>query len=218
MSRPVSIVIADDHPLLRKGLREALESDPDFRVVHEADNGRDILDAIERLRPDIAVLDIEMPKLDGFGVVEELNAKGLDTAVIFLTMYKEEMVFNKALDLGVWGYVLKENAVIDLIDCIRHVLEGKHFISSSISDFLIRRRKRGNAPTGSPLDALTKSERRVLWLIAQLKTSKQIADELYVSVKTVNNHRTNIAAKLGVRGTHALLKFVSTNKKLFSPG
>ncbi|MEX1140063.1 MAG: response regulator transcription factor [Bacteroidota bacterium] len=217
MSKPLSIVIADDHPLLRKGLRQALESDRGIRVVYEADNGDDALEAIGRLRPDIAVLDIEMPKRGGFEVVEEINARGWETVVIFLTMYKEEMIVNKALDLGVWGYILKENAVTDLVQCVSHVLQGKHFVSSSLSDILLRRRKRGGSLSASPLNALTKSEIAVLRLVAELKTSRQIGDQLHISIKTVNNHRSNIAAKLGIRGAHALLKFVAINKeKIFS--
>lgn len=207
MNEPITIVIADDHPLMRKGLRQVLEADAGIAVLHDAEDGEDALQAIRRHKPAIAILDIEMPKLDGFGVAKKIIAEEISTSIIFLTMFREEMVFNKAMDLGIKGYVLKENAVTEILRCVHQVAERKHFISSSISDLLIRRSNRNSLPVDDIFSKLTSSELTVLKLISQMKTSQQIADHLFISIKTVNNHRTNIAAKLGVSGTHALLKF-----------
>jgi DNA-binding NarL/FixJ family response regulator len=205
-----TIVIADDHPLLRKGLRQMIEALPDTDVM-EAENGEEALRIIREHRPALALLDIEMPKMTGFDVAKRVNDESLPVSVIFLTMYNEEQVFNKALDTGVKGYVLKENAISEVHQCIAAVSEGKYFLSPSISDFLIRRNTRLAAPAqeSSGLSLLTPAERNVLKLVAGMNTNQQIADALSISIKTVHNHRNNICSKLGLNGAHALLKFAS---------
>jgi DNA-binding NarL/FixJ family response regulator len=205
-----TIVIADDHPLMRKGLRQVVETLPDTDVI-EAENGEEALRIIREQRPSIALLDIEMPKMTGFDVAKRVNDEALPVSVIFLTMYKEEQVFNKAMDTGVKGYVLKENAISEVHQCIAAVTDGKYFLSPSISDFLIRRNSRLSAPSqdSSGLSLLTPAERNVLKLVALMKTNQQIADELNISIKTVHNHRNHICDKLGLHGTHALLKFAT---------
>jgi DNA-binding NarL/FixJ family response regulator len=209
-----AIVIADDHPIFREGLCKVIERDHGGRVVAEAGDGQAALRLIRERKPDIAVLDVVMPELNGLNVARQVQRERLAVAVVFLTMFKEEDMFNEAMDAGAKGYVLKENAVSDIIACLRSVVSGQYFISPAISDLLVRRteRVRGLAGQTPGLSTLTPSERRILNYIGRGKTSKEIAVELFISPKTVENHRVNIAAKLGIHGNNALLKFALENK------
>jgi len=209
-----SIVIADDHPIFREGLRKVIEHDHGGRVIAEAGDGETALRLIRERKPDIAVLDVVMPGLNGLKVARQIQREHLTVAVVFLTMFKEEDMFNEAMDAAAKGYVLKENAVSDIIGCLRSVASGQYFISPAISHLLVRRteRSRGLAAQTSGLSSLTPSERRILNLIARGKTSKEIATELFISPKTVENHRQNIAGKLEIHGNNALLKFALENK------
>jgi DNA-binding NarL/FixJ family response regulator len=212
----ITLIIADDHPVFRRGLIQVLESDPALRISAEVGNGEEALAAIERHQPDIAVLDIDMPKMNGLEVMKALKKRQLSVSVIVLTMYDEERMFNKALDLGVMGYVLKESAVSDILQSVKTVASGKHFISPSISDFLVRR-SRGQVPNvgvHGTLSDLTPSERRILRLISENKTSKEIAEELSISIHTVENHRAHICDKLNITGNNALLRFALEHKSL----
>lgn len=214
MIPPLTILIADDHPLFRQGLRQAIECDPGLRIVQEAGNGRATLQFLRELSPDICILDIQMPELDGLAVVRQMRADQMRTEVIVLTMHNEPELLNAAIDLGVKGYVLKESAVNDILTCIRRVIAGRRYISAELSDFLLTRRASADAlrAANPGLNRLTPSEARILKLIASDRTSKEIADELGLSPRTVENHRTNICAKLEVHGVHALVKFAYGNK------
>lgn len=214
MIRALTILIADDHPLFRKGLRQAIEADPGLRIIYEAADGRAAAQAIRELKPDICVLDIQMPELDGLAVVRQMRKHRLPGEVIYLTMFKEADLLNAALDLDVKGYVVKDSAVNDILDCIHSVAAGHRYVSPELSEFLITRRAQAEALRGARpgLEQLTPSECRILKLIAQDKTSKEIADELGLSPRTVENHRTNICAKLDVHGIHSLVKFAYENK------
>lgn len=208
MDKSVKIVIADDHSLVRKGLRQVLESNPNYSII-EAENGEEALQKIHSEHPAIAILDVEMPKMTGFDVVRKINNESLSVDIIFLTMFKEEAVFNKAMDVGAKGYVLKENTVSEILQCIQSVLEGKYYLSPSISEFLLRRNSKSttSASDKAGIHLLTPAEKNILKLLAQMKTNQEIADELHISIKTVHNHRSNVCEKLELRGTHALLKF-----------
>jgi DNA-binding NarL/FixJ family response regulator len=204
----VRLVIADDHPIFRAGLRQVITAEKDLEVVAEEADGGAALEAIRRTRPDIIVLDIDMPKQSGLEVVKALRQEDALPPAIFLTMYDDEELFDEALNLGVMGYVLKESAVKDIVEAIRTVAGGKPYISGLMSKALLSRTRREvPSPGKTALEQLTDAEKRVLRMIAQGMTSRAIADELHVSPKTIDNHRTNIAAKLDIRGTHALLKF-----------
>jgi DNA-binding NarL/FixJ family response regulator len=207
--KKISLLIADDHPVFRQGLRNIIESDPGFQVLREAADGAEALRLIRELKPDVAILDLDMPQMTGIEVVRALRSGDNRTEVVVLTMHKEEDVFNEAIDAGAKGYVLKESAVPDILNSIRAAAEGRHYISPDISDFLMRRRNAVDAfAARTPgLSLLTLSERRILRLVAASKTSKEIADELGVSARTVENHRANIGAKLNLRGIHSLVKF-----------
>ncbi len=214
MTAKLRILLADDHPLFRQGLRGAIEADPAFEVIQEAGDGRAALQAIRDMKPDLCILDINMPVLDGLGVVRQMRAQGLRAEVIFLTFYKEEDLFNAALDLDVKSYVLKDSAAADILQAIRSVAAGHRYISPTLADHLYARTAGAQAlrQARPALDRLTRTERRILKLIALDKTSKEIAVDLGLSPRTVENHRTNICAKLDVHGIHSLVKFAYDNK------
>jgi DNA-binding NarL/FixJ family response regulator len=208
----ICILIADDHPVVRKGLREAIEAGPNLKVVGEAGDGDAALEAIERLRPQIAVLDIDMPKRDGFAVAREVAKRKLAVRLLILTIHAEADMFHAAMDLGVNGYILKESALSEIVNGLLAVAAGQYYVSSALTAFLLRRHGH-TAGGGSPgLGDLTESERRILRMIAHGKSSKEIADELYIHYRTVENRRTAICQKLGLRGSNALLKFALQKK------
>lgn len=214
MADEIRIVLADDHPIVRRGLRLTIESDPQLRIVAEADDGHEALAHIRAHQPDIAVLDIDMPNLDGFGVARELQQARLATEVVFLTLHSEEDLFHAAMDLGAKGYILKESAVTEIVNGIRAVAAGQHFVTPSLTVHLLdrRRRTRTLAEQLPSLGALTPTERRVLQLVAEYKSSKEIAAELFIHYRTVENHRTSICQKLDLSGHNALLKFALQHK------
>ncbi len=213
MDRMANVLIADDHELIRGGLRTVLQAQTHYQVV-EAKNGLHALTIIREQKLDVAILDIEMPEMSGYEVAKKVREEGLPVKIIFLTMFKDESMFNKAMDIGVKGYVLKENTVTDILNSVNTVLEGRYYLSPAISDFLMRRNSNTQAKESSgELDQLTSAEMTVLNQLAEMKTSQEIAETLHVSVKTVQNHRNNICSKLGLNGAHALLKFALENKK-----
>jgi DNA-binding NarL/FixJ family response regulator len=214
MGGAVEILIADDHPIVRQGLRQTVESDSGLKVVAEAGDGQEALVRIKELRPHVAVLDIQMPLLDGFGVARAVREEGLTVGLIFLTFQRDEEVFNAALDLGVRGYVLKDSAVSDIVACVRAVAAGQHYASPALTTHLVSRGRRAAALVEDRpgLAALTPTERQVLRLIADYKTSKEIAAELCISPRTVETHRNNICQKLDLHGSHALMKFALAHK------
>lgn len=214
MKDEINILIADDHPVFRRGLRQIIEAEPGLRVVGEAEDGNTALDLIRELKPRIAVVDIKMPGMGGFGLLRALATDRLQTDIIFLTMYDDESTFNAAMDLGAKGYILKECAISDIIGSIRTVLSGRPYISPGLSGFLLDRSARAAelAAQLPGLSELTATERRILKMVADYKTSKEIGDQLHIHYRTVDNHRTNICQKLGLHGSHALLKFALENK------
>jgi DNA-binding NarL/FixJ family response regulator len=210
----ITIIIADDHPIVRKGLREVIEDESKFIVLAEVENGREAVEAIERFSPTITILDVDMPVTNGFEAAREIRAKKLATEIIFLTMHRDEDLFNEAIDLGAKGFVLKDSALADIVECLKAVASKNHFTSHALTSFLINRSRRSlrlteNQPS---INDLTPTERRVLKLIAENKTSKEIGDELFISPRTVEKHRANICRKLNLQGSHSLLKFAVFHK------
>lgn len=214
MAGRIKVLIVDDHPLFRNGLRQVIVSDSRFELAGEAGDGESALKFILEKKPDVAVLDVNLPKLTGLEVARRLHGKKNPTRIIILTMHKEEELINRALDSGAKGFVLKENAVEDILDAIQTVAQGEHYLSPNVSTFLVHRRNRAEllAAQKSGLDDLTKAERRVLKLVAEKKTSRQIAAELFISPRTVEAHRANIRIKLELRGSHSLLHFALENR------
>ncbi len=217
MKNQIKILIADDHPLFRKGLKDLLEETGREFSIDEAGNGELAVDLIKQNNYDIAMLDIDMPGLNGLEVAEECKRNKIDVKIIILTMYKDEHLFNKSVDVGVMGYLLKENAVVEIYNAISSVLEGHYYICPAISEFVLNRKnKLDNAEKEKQsASALTDTERTILKLIAESKTSKEIAEELFVSVKTIEKHRFNICNKLNIHGTHALIKYAFDNRDMF---
>ena len=214
MNTQVKIILADDHPIVRQGLRQMIETDQNLSIVAEAGNGLTALELIEKHQPEVAVLDIDMPEMDGFAVVRELQKRQIKLEIVFLTMHSEEEIFQAAMDLDVKGYVLKDSAVSDIVTAIKSVAKGNSFLSPSLSMLLLNRRNRVNKLEKEKpgLNLLTPTERHILQRIAEAKTSKEIADELFISYRTVETHRTNISRKLNLHGSLALIKFAAIHK------
>jgi DNA-binding NarL/FixJ family response regulator len=210
----IQILIADDHPLMRKGLRLSVEEDPGLKVVGEASDGEAALSLIKKLRPHVALLDIEMPKLDGLGVAREIVKTELKTEIIFLTLHSNQDLFRSAMDLGCKGYILKDSAVQEVVAGIHAVASGRPYISSAITADLLQSRNQPKAPALT--SNLTPTELRIMGLIAQGKTSKEIGSELSIHYRTVENHRTSMCRKLELEGegANALLRFALQNKNL----
>jgi DNA-binding NarL/FixJ family response regulator len=214
MSERIKILIVDDHPLFRGGLRQVVVSDSRFEIVGECGDGQMALQLILEKKPDVAILDVNLPNLSGLEIAQKLQSKSLPTRIIILTMLKEEDVFNRALDLGVKGFVLKENATEEILKAVAAVVDGEHYLSSTISGYLVHRRNRAEslAMKKPGLNDLTKAELRILKLIAMKKTSREIGADLFISPRTVEAHRANICTKLDLRGSHSLLQFALENR------
>ena len=209
----IKIFIADDHPIFRSGLRQLIETAPQMAVTGEAKDGAEAIERLLASPADVALLDIDMPKADGFQVLTALREKGLSLQFVFLTMHKDEQFLNAALDLGVKGFLVKDSAAEEVIDCVNAVVKGEEFISPQLTSLLLKRLRQAqeNPARVSLLDQLTPTERKVLKLIAQFKTNKEIAAELFMGVRTVEQHRLNISEKFNLKGRHALVKFVTEN-------
>src|SRR5262249_27226995 len=214
MSGEITVLIADDHPIVRKGLRQVIESDPQLKIVGEAGDGQSAFDRIEQLQPAVAVLDLDMPVKGGFDVVREMRRSRFATEVIVVTMHGGEDLVNEAMDLRVKGYVLKDTAVTDIIAGIKSVAAGRHFISPQLSAYLVNRNSRAAhlATVNPSLADLTPTEKKILKLIGEGKSSKEIADLLFVNYRTAQDNRTNICTKLELHGSPALLKFAHQHK------
>jgi DNA-binding NarL/FixJ family response regulator len=213
MKHEVTLLLVDDHPLLRHGLRDFIGKNSRFKIVGEASDGQEALQQIACLKPQITILDIDMPRLNGLDTIKAIRELPFPVKVIILTMYKEEDMFNAAMDLGAKAYVLKENAANDVVAALEKVDRGEAFVSASMSDAGRRRsdRVRDLLLSKPQIESLTPAERRILKLIGEDYTSKEIADRLRLSVRTVDNHRQHICNKLKLHGTHSLLKFAFDN-------
>lgn len=220
-SLPVRVLIADDHDILRDGLRALLEMAPDIAVTGEARTGREAVAEAERLRPDVVLMDISMPELDGVEACERIRQRVPQTYVLFLTMHEAEEYFFRALRAGAAGYVVKRTAAADLLAAIRAVARGESFLSPSMARALVadyaERKTRGSVGMETPgresagssdhYDMLTGREREVLQLVAEGYTNQEIADQLHLSVKTVQSHRAAVMDKLDLRDVTHLVRY-----------
>jgi DNA-binding NarL/FixJ family response regulator len=211
-----TVIVADDHPIFRQGLRVLIQGSPDFALIGEAGDGHEALKLIGEQNPDIAVLDIAMPGLNGLEVIQAARKRAFDGEFVVLTMYKEEEYYREALDLGVKGYILKESAASDLLGCLSRITEGRYFVSPAVSDYVLRRSSQRDVLTREipALQSLTPTEMKILKKIAEGRSNKEICEELCISVRTVENHRAHICAKLGLEGHNKLLQFALVHKTL----
>jgi DNA-binding NarL/FixJ family response regulator len=207
------VIIVDDHPLFRQGLRLAIEQDKHLEISGESGDAESALESILKEKPDVIVLDLNLPGMNGFDLIGILRNKQCSAPIVILTMLKDEQAFNTALNLKVNGYVLKENAATEIINCIVAVADGDSYVSPSLTNFLLRRRTRTEmlAKKRPGLDDLTVAERRILKRIADGKTTKEIAAEFFISPRTVESHRSNICEKLHLTGSNRLLQFALKN-------
>lgn len=216
VSPEIPLIVADDHPIVRKGLCQVIQEQPDLRVVGEAGDGSAALALIQSLKPHVAILDLDMPKLDGFGVASEVRKLQLPVELIFLTMHSEVDLLQRAMDLGK-GFVVKESALTDIVNGIRAVAAGGLFVSPSMTAALLGRQGRSRALRDArpAIDDLTPAERRILGMIAAGKATKEIAADLKIHPRTVESHRASICQKLELSGTNALLRFALEHKAQF---
>jgi DNA-binding NarL/FixJ family response regulator len=173
---------------------------------------------IKKIRPVIAILDVSMPKLDGLGLARKLLAQEPSVGVILVTMYSEQKLFTDALEAGVKGYVLKDSAATDIIRCIKAVAAGQNYTSPELTTYLVNRVRQAETAglARSDLEGLTTTELRILLLLADYKTSKEIAHDLCISPRTVDTHRNNVCQKLDIHGSHALMRFALGHKDILS--
>jgi DNA-binding NarL/FixJ family response regulator len=212
MADQLRILLADDHPVVRRGLKISVEEDTSLKVIAEAGDGEEALELIKKVRPQLAILDIDMPKLDGLAVAKEVVRLKLDTKMIFLSFHKDEDMVRAVLSLGGSGYLLKDSAMQEIVVAVKTVASGKTYVSSSIAVQLLSAGGSSTSPENRLTRDLTTAERRILMLIADGLSSKEIGSELSIHYRTVENHRTNICRKLGIEGANALLRFAIQHK------
>lgn len=208
----ISIYLADDHQILRDSLKMFLSQESDMKVIGEASNGQSAYVDILNLKPDIAIVDITMAQLNGLDVCEKIKQANPDQKLIILSMHKSETHVHKALNIGVNAYVLKDNALDDLVSAIRQVHSGKMFLSPDLLSYVVSGYlKDGAQVSPSGLEGLSVREREILQLLAEGESCKSIAEFLHLSVKTVETHRGNLLRKLSLKGTADLVLFAVRN-------
>jgi len=204
----IKILIADDHKILRQGIRSLLAPHSDFEVIGETADGPETLKETFKLKPDVVLMDIGMPNLNGFEATRQIKKKLPEVKVLFLTMYQDDEYVLQALQSGASGYVLKDVAVEELVTAIRAVNNEQYYLSPSISrtviDAYLRKTEKGEK---EPSELLTAREREIVQLIAEGHTNKEIGAKLYISVKTVDAHRSHIMEKLDIHDVAQLVKY-----------
>lgn len=213
--RQKTLLIADDHPIFRQGLKQILEPIPWLRIVAEAESGDSALAQIRYVKPDIAILDIAMPGMDGLEVLEKLKQDQPDMTVIMVTSYDDKAYLERALELGARAYIIKDGATENMVQCLETVRRGEIYISPSLGGRTPILPKLGARDSRS-LDKLTETERIVLAKVGQFQTSKEIARDLGVSYRTIQNHRANICTKLDLKGSHQLMSFAREQSELLN--
>jgi len=209
MGSKYRIVIAEDHTILREGLRSLLTSGSEFEVVGEAEDGREAIRCVEKLKPDLILTDLSMPRMNGMEAIREIKKRSPETKILVLTVHKTEEYILATVRAGADGYLLKESTHAELLMAVKHVLSGKRYISPGISDKVLEGYLDGRRTlkTRTSWETLTQREREILKLIAEGYKNKEIADDLCISVKTVEKHRSNLMEKLNLHNIQALTAF-----------
>ena len=204
----IRVILAEDHHLVRQGIRSLLEKTSDIEILAEAENGQEAVKLAERLTPDVLVMDIAMPRLNGIQAADQIRSLGLTTQVVILSMYSDETLVRQALRAGVRGYLLKRSVVEELLLAVRAARSGEIYLSPAISQVMMTDFLAGQsaAEAVSPFDQLSAREREALKLVAEGATNKAIAEAMHISVKTVEKHRANLMAKLNVHDLTGLIR------------
>lgn len=202
--RTIKIILADDHTIVRQGLKLILSSQPDLEVIGEAANGREAIDLAARTKPDIVLMDVAMPELNGIEATRRMVEANSRIKVLVLSMHKEPVYVREILRAGARGYILKDAIDTELINAVRSVAKGDGYISPAVSGALLSDYRKD---VSDPVDLLSNREREVLQLIAEGKTNKEIAGKLNLSVYTVDSHRGKIMEKLNLHSTGELVRF-----------
>ena len=221
MATPIRIVIVDDHQIVRDGLRFLISGEPDMTIVAEAENGQDLLDKLAIEQPDVILLDIRMPVLNGIQATEKIHQLYPDVKIIILSMHDEEEYITKALQAGAQGYLLKKTGKEELIRAIRTVMDGTNYFSNDVSAKMLNRLMNRKSPNKTFMNSsktpitkeipLTTREIEIIRLIVQEYTNAEIAERLTISPRTVDTHRRNLLQKTGVKNTAGLVKFAMMN-------
>jgi DNA-binding NarL/FixJ family response regulator len=209
MGQKVRIVIAEDHTILREGLKSLLSSNPDFEIIGEAEDGREAIRCVEKFKPDLILMDLSMPRINGLDAIKEIKKRFSETKILVLTVHKTEEYILASLKSGADGYILKDSTHAELVLAVKNVLSGKHYISPGISEKVIEGYLEGKKTlkTKSSWETLTQREREILKLIAEGYKNKEIGDYLCISPKTVEKHRANLMEKLDLHNVQALTTF-----------
>jgi len=205
----IRIILSDDHSVIRRGLRLVLEQQKDFEVIGETSDGREAVSLAEAHKPDIAVLDITMPNLNGIEAARQITGKQLGTSIVMLSMHSDESFVLRALKAGARGYVLKDAPEADLVTAVRMVSNGKSFFSPAVSRLLVEDyvRRLQDKDIEDSYELLTSREREILQLVAEGKSNKEIANMLNLSLYTVETHRSNILEKLNLHSVPELILY-----------
>lgn len=209
MKNPYRIVIAEDHRILREGLRSILTSNPDVEIVGEADNGLDAIRCTDKFKPDLLMIDLSMPKMNGLDAISEIKKSLPDTKILVLTIHKDEEYIYASLKAGADGYLLKDATRTELLLAVESVLNGKTYISPEVSEKLVTSYLNGRKPekAESSFESLTRREKQILKLIAEGHKNRKIGDFLCISIKTVEKHRANLMKKLDLHNASELTAF-----------
>ena len=218
MTTTHKIVIAEDHTILREGLRALLSLDPNYEIIGEAEDGRDAIRCVEKLMPDLLLIDLSMPRMNGMEAIRDIKKRYPEIKIIALTVHKTEEYILATLEAGADGYVLKDATHDELMIAINSVLSGKPYLSPGVSEKVIEGYLEGRRTMrpSSAWDTLSQREREVLKLIAEGYKNKEIADDLCISIKTVEKHRSNLMKKLNLHNAAALTAF-AMEKGLITP-
>lgn len=207
----IKVLLADDHTVVRQGIRSLLNAESDLEIVGEAENGRQAVHLVRTLAPDIVVMDIAMPQLNGLEATRQIIREGLSTKVLVLSSYSDDDYVHQLTEAGAAGYLIKQTAATDLIKAIREAFKGNAFFSPSISKRLLDYYREAYLKGGRPIrkhgEQLTSREQEVLQLVAEGKVNKQIAGDLGISIKTVEKHRQQVMNKLNIHDVAGLTRY-----------
>ncbi len=207
----IKVLIADDHAIVRAGLRALLVEEAEFDLVGEAVGGYEAIDLVEKTNPDVLILDLSMPDLDGISVTRKIKPRFPDLKILILTLHEDEALLKEAIKAGAVGYILKRAAEAELISAIRVILRGDLFIDPSMVRSLIEETPNSRIDQKGPTESLTPRETEILKLIVEGYTNRQIGQELNISVRTVEGHRSNISDKLGLHSRVELVRYARQN-------